>query len=67
MKRYKRFYPVNNQEDEDSSCYPLYPAAEDINEKEKSKTDRAGNTRLKSIASGQRPYKEPAQMPARKK
>jgi len=58
MKRYKQFYPVNNQEDEDSSSYPLYPAAEDMYEKEKNKTDRGGNTRLKLMASGNRPIKD---------
>jgi hypothetical protein len=25
MKKNKQYYPVNNQEDEDSSAYPLYP------------------------------------------
>lgn len=67
MKRYKQFYPVNNQEDEDSSSYPLYPAAEYMYEKEKNKTDRVGDTRLKLMASGQLPDKEPAHKPATKK
>jgi hypothetical protein len=25
MKKYKKYYAVNNQEDEDSSTHPLYP------------------------------------------
>ena len=37
MKKYKQFEPINNQEDEDSSSYPLYPPIEDIHKKEKKK------------------------------
>ena len=41
MKKYKQYYPVNNQEDEDSSSYPLYPHREFVYKKEKKqqKTD----------------------------
>ena len=37
MKKLKQFYPVNNQEDEDSSSYPLYPSTEEICKKGKKK------------------------------
>jgi hypothetical protein len=67
MKRYKQFYPVNNQEDEDSSTFPVYPATDDIYEKEKNKKDRTGITELKLMASQQGPDKGPGQMPATKK
>ncbi|HSZ85135.1 MAG TPA: hypothetical protein VK787_03845, partial [Puia sp.] len=33
----KQYYPVNNQEDEDSSTFPLYPNSEYIYEKVKKK------------------------------
>lgn len=35
MKKNKQFYPINNQEDEDSSSYPPYPHTEEIYKKEK--------------------------------
>jgi hypothetical protein len=35
MKKIKQQYMINNQEDEDSSAYPLYPETEDIYNKEK--------------------------------
>jgi len=60
MKKYNQFYAVNNQEDEDSSSYPLYPATEDICKKEKSKRYRTRETRLELRASRQWPDKEPA-------
>jgi hypothetical protein len=60
MKKYKQFYAVNNQEDEDSSSYPLYPATEDICKKEKSKREPTRETRLELMGSRQSPDNEPA-------
>jgi hypothetical protein len=37
MKKYKQYYSVNNQEDEDTSTYPLYPDSEYIYNKVKKK------------------------------
>jgi len=37
MAKSKQYYAVNNQEDEDSSSYPLYPETAYIYSKEKSK------------------------------
>jgi hypothetical protein len=43
MKKYKQYYPVNNQEDEDSSAYPLYPDTQHIyNKAKKGKKLNAG-------------------------
>jgi hypothetical protein len=41
MKKYKQFYPMNNQEDEDSSTYPLYPTTEEIYKKGKKKNEES--------------------------
>jgi hypothetical protein len=60
MKKFKQLYAVNNQEDEDSSAYPLYPATKDICEKEKSKRERSRKTGLEIMDSRQSPDKEPA-------
>jgi len=47
MKKYKEYYPVNNQEDEDSSSYPLYPHTEYIyNKAKKTKFNTEGNIEI---------------------
>ena len=46
MKKYQQFYPVNNQEDEDSSTYPLYPDTEYINNKVKKKKKQRWKLKL---------------------
>ena len=47
MKKYKQYYPVNNQEDEDSSSYPLYPHTEYIYNKEKEKKEAETERNIK--------------------
>jgi hypothetical protein len=53
MKKLKQFYPVNNQEDEDSSSYPLYPHTEENYRKEKKikGASRENNAEIPSLAS----------------
>jgi hypothetical protein len=47
MKKYKQYYTVNNQEDEDTSAYPLYPDSEYIYDKVKKK--KKPNAEIKII------------------
>ncbi len=51
MKKYKQFYAMNNQEDEDSSSYPLYPSTEEICKKGKKKkgANRENNAEITGL------------------
>jgi hypothetical protein len=53
MKKLKQFYPINNQEDEDSSSYPLYPHTEENYKKEKKIKGASpeNNAEIPSVAS----------------
>jgi hypothetical protein len=51
MKKLKQYYPVNNQEDEDSSSYPLYPDAEYVYNKAKNKNEASGEIKIGEPAS----------------
>jgi hypothetical protein len=52
MKKYKQYYPVNNQEDEDSSAYPLYPNTEYIYNKAKNKKEPGAEIKIIESVSG---------------